>query len=304
MRFPVFFWRFKFYKRVTKSISLLALASLVCACSAVKIAYNQAPDLAYWYLDGYLDFTGTQSLQVKGELNRLQSWHRQTQLPSYVELLQKLQQQMPSELDATLSCQIYGDARRKLMLVTEQALPAMATLAQTLDASQLEKMEQKFAKGNTDYREDFIEATPKASRNKRYKQAVSRAEMLYGRLEESQLNLIGQRIDQSHFDAKMFYGERLRRQKDTLQTLRSLLGSQAGPDKIRAGLRPLMGRTFDSPNTAYRQYLDQVTQDNCQMFSALHSSTSTAQRREAVKTLKAYEQDLAVLVAQNFAATP
>ena len=120
-----------------------------------------------------------------------------------------------------------------------------------------------------------------------------------GRLEESQLNLIGQRIDQSHFDAKMFYAERLRRQKDTLQTLRSLLGSQASPDKMRAGLRPLIGRTFDSPNAAYRQYLDQVTQDNCQMFAALHSSTSASQRREAVKTLRAYEQDLAILMAQG-----
>ena len=50
MTFPVNF------SRLIRIISLLAFASALQACSAVKIAYNQAPTLAYLYLDGYMDF--------------------------------------------------------------------------------------------------------------------------------------------------------------------------------------------------------------------------------------------------------
>lgn len=56
-------------------ISLLLLAGVLGACSAAKMAYDRAPDLAYWYLDDYVDFTGAQSLQVKDDLVKFQSWH-------------------------------------------------------------------------------------------------------------------------------------------------------------------------------------------------------------------------------------
>ena len=72
---------------VTRIIGLLVLAGLLQSCSAMKIFYNQSPDFAYWYLDGYLDFTQEQSLQVKDELSQLQAWHRKTQLTGYIDTL-------------------------------------------------------------------------------------------------------------------------------------------------------------------------------------------------------------------------
>ena len=43
---------------------LLLVGLVLQGCNAVKIAYNQAPTLAYFYLDGYIDFTDAQSTQV------------------------------------------------------------------------------------------------------------------------------------------------------------------------------------------------------------------------------------------------
>ena len=288
---------------MTRIIGLLALASLLQACSAVKIVYNQAPDLAYWYLDGYVDFNEKQSLQVKADLAKLLAWHRQTQLPGYIDTLQKLQQQMPADMDAAQVCEVFFDVRNKLLAIPAQAEPAVATLAGTLDASQLAQMEHRFAKGNADYRDDFLEGAPTARRHKRYKQAVSRAEMLYGRLDNKQLGLIGQAVDGSRFDAAMSYAERVRRQQDALQTLRTLLADRLAaadaPDKNRAAIRALFDRSFNSPDAAYRDYLDRLTQDNCKNFSDLHNSTTPAQRLRAVETINSYEQDLRALVARN-----
>jgi hypothetical protein len=299
MRFPVYCLRC----RIIKLLGLLLLASLLQACSFVKVAYNQAPELAYLYLDNYVDFNGAQSIQIKDELTKLQVWHRQTQLPLYVDTLQKLQQQMPSSMDSTQACELFADVRSKLLAVSDYAEPAALAMAGTLSPEQLTRMERKFAKGNADYVDDFIEATPKASRNKRYKQAVSRAEMLYGSLGDKQLAVIGQSIEQSRFDARLSYTERLRRQRDALESLRLLVASKsAGADtleKTRTVIRGLFNRSLNSPSTAYSEQLEKMTLDTCKGFADLHNSTTPAQRARAVEILKGYENDMKALMGKS-----
>jgi hypothetical protein len=285
--------------RIIGVLGVLALAGLLQGCSVMKIAYNQAPELAYWHLDSHFDFTDAQTLLVKSELGKLQAWHRQTQLPAYIETLQKLRQQMPADMDAAAACTLYADARGKLIAVASQAEPAAAALAGTLQADQLVKLERRFAKGNAEYREDFIDGSAKARRDKRYKQAVSRAEMLYGNLDHKQLAVIGHRIDNSHFSAPVSYGEKLRRQQDAMQTFRPLAGGQSTPEKTQAAVKGLFERTINSPDAAYREYMDKLTQDACASFAELHNSTTPAQRAKAVETLLRYEQDFRTLHQQK-----
>lgn len=286
--------------RAPRIIGLLALAVLLNACSAIKIAYNQAPELAYWYLDGYVDFNGNQMVQVKDELARLQAWHRQSQLPIYADTLEKLQQEVPASMSSERICAVYTDVRRKLMAVSDRAEPAMAVLATSIEPQQIAQIEKRFEKSNKEYREDYIEATPKSSRKKRYRQAVDRAEMLYGRLDDAQLAMIGKNVDQSPFDARVFYAERLRRQRDATQNLRALVaarqnGTQSA-EKTRAAVRGVIERSFNSPDAAYRNYQEKFTRDGCVDLAEFHETTTSAQRAHAVKTLEKYEQDMRILM--------
>ena len=95
MRFPVIFAFVNAYAprnrwtRLPRIIAVLAVTAVLVACSAVRVVYSQAPELAYWYLDSYVDFNGEQSLQVRAGLKKVQTWHRQTQLPAYIDILQK-----------------------------------------------------------------------------------------------------------------------------------------------------------------------------------------------------------------------
>ncbi|WP_254774917.1 DUF6279 family lipoprotein [Polaromonas sp. YR568] len=285
--------------RIIGVLGALALAVGLQGCSVMKIAYNQAAELAYWHLDGHFDFTDAQTLQVKADLNKLQAWHRQTQLPAYIETLQKLRQQIPADMDAAAACALYADVRGKLIAVSNRAEPAVVALVGTLNADQLVKLEARFAKGNTEYREDFLDGSPKARRDKRYKQAVSRAEMLYGNLEHKQLAVIGHRIDNSHFSAAVSYEEKVRRQQDALQTMRPLVAGQSTPEKTQVAMKGLFERTLNSPDPAYRVYMDKLTQDACAGFAELHNSTTHAQRSKAVETLLKYEQDFRTLHLQK-----
>lgn len=280
-------------------ISLLVLACLLQACSAAKLAYNQAPELAYWYLDGYVDFSSEQSVQVKDDLHKLQAWHRQTQLPTYIDTLQKVQQKMPGDVSAQDTCNILSEVRRKFLVLSDQTQPAVAAMLDTLTASQIDVMARKFDKSNADFRKDYLQTAKPVNQSKRYKQAVSRAEMLYGRLDDQQLALIGQQMEKSRFNAALAYAERQRRQQDTLQTLRTMLKNQTTTDQKRQTVRSLFERALISPNPNYADYVDALTKENCKNFADLHNSTTTNQRRKAVETLLGYEQDMKKLSTQS-----
>ncbi len=269
------------------------------ACSTVKLAYNQAPTLAYLYLSGFIDFNDTQAAQVKAELSSFQAWHRQSQLPAYIELLQKVQQKLPENLTANQACDVFAEVRQKIQRMSDQAEPAAATMVALLSQNQLEVMTRKFAKSNATWREDFLEGSASEVAQKRQKRALKRSEMLYGSITESQRALIAQQLERSSFKASQNYAERQRRQKDTLQTLTKIIANPTPPETSRADMRGLLMRSLNSPDKAYRDYAEQLTQDNCSSFAELHNTTTPEQRKKAVSVLAAYEQDFKTLLAQK-----
>ena len=287
------------FTQIIGVLCVLLLAGGLQACSAVKIAYNQAIELSFWQLDGYFDFNETQRPKVREELAKVHQWHRQTQLPAYIDALQKWQTLLPGEISEAQACSIFDDVRGKFQAISDRALPAASTVVSTLTQDQMDALKRKFSKLNAEYRRDFLDGKPEALIEKRYKKAVSRAEMLYGNLDDRQLGVLRGRITQSVFDAGLSLAEFQRRQRDALQSLTPLIGGQSTPDQAKPVVQAYIQRTMTSPNAAYRSYQERLTRDNCAAFAALHGSTTPAQRAKAVQTLTGYEQDFKILGAQH-----
>lgn len=274
---------------------MLTAALLLQACSALKLAYNQAPELIYWYLDAYVDFSHAQRPQVKDALEKLHTWHRQTQLPAAIDTLHTLRTQMPGEISTQQACTVYADVRSQLLAIPAQAEPAVVALVGQFSSAQLAHMERRFAKKDAEFRSEFIDPAPHKTRALRHEKAIERAEKLYGPLDAAQVAVLQQRVDVSSFDARQTYAERLRRQQDMLHTLRPLIGNQASPAAVQAAVHALWQRTVASPDPVYRAYMEKLEQDACVSFAALHNSTTPAQRRKAVEILGRYAQDLRAL---------
>jgi hypothetical protein len=289
--------------RIIGLAALLPLAGLLTACSVVKLAYNQAPELAYLQLDGYFDFSDAQTSRVKDELVKVQRWHRSTQLPAYSELLKKWQALLPGELDEAKVCSAANEVRNSLLAISAQSEPLVAGLAPMLDQQQLKFLQRKFARLNRDYQRDFIAGTPAERLEKRLDKAVSRAEMLYGTLEEKQLEVLRRQMALSAFDGAIALAEHRRRQQDALQTLAPLIQGGATAAQAAPAVRAYFERSINSPNPAYRSYQDRLTQDNCRTFALLHNSTTPAQRAKAVETLGNYARDFTILASQDDAAS-
>jgi hypothetical protein len=289
--------------RLSKIVLIMLAALLLQACSAVRLAYNQAPDLTYWWLDGYFDFNETQTPRVRDEIARVFAWHRANELPKVAALLVRTQQLMPGEITPQQSCELFAEVRGLIESTTAYTLPTMAEFAQTLTPAQLEHLQRKYAKNRDEFQRDWAATNKPGSAEEqlknRLKRSVDRSEMLYGRLEEAQLAAVRKAVSVSPFDPELALREMQRRQNDSLSLLKDLSQSKPGNTSAQSALQSLIARNWQSPDLNYRTYSQRMVQQGCESFAAIHASTTAAQRQRAVQVLKGYEGDVRALIAQK-----
>jgi hypothetical protein len=277
---------------------LLVWGLLLQGCSAVKLAYNQVPQLAYWQLNRYLDLSDAQTDRVRSELDLLHQWHRSTMLPQHARLLQQVQQHLPGTVTPEQACRIYDDARIQLDAVWAQAEQQLLWLAPQLSPAQIRTLEMQQAQSNVDWKKQWLDASPEQMREQRYKQLLSRAETFYGTLDEPAREALRSYVARSSFDPQRSYAERLRRQKDLVEVLQGIAQNGSDHQRTLGLLRGYRTRYNASPDPTYQRYAQRLVEEGCEAFARMHNAMAPAQRLQAVQSLKGYERDFWVMAAQ------
>jgi len=283
--------------KLARIIGALLAAAALAGCSTVRLAYNNLPEVSYWWLDTYLDFDGSQTPKVRDELGQLLSWHRQNELPRIAGLLREAQALAPHDVTAAQACRMADQIRERLLAVTERAEPAGTELALSLTAAQLQQLERKYAKNNADYRKDWLERSAADVQEKRYDRFLDRLEDFYGRLSPEQRELLRRQVAQSVFDPRLADAERRQRQQEALQLLRGFNATKPPVSEARAAIHAYVMRIAEPPPGPWRDHQQALLQEGCRNLAALHNTTSAGQREQAVRRLQAYQDDLRQLVA-------
>jgi len=278
-------------------IGLLWLILLMQGCSAVRLGYNNAPQLAYWWLDGYFDFDRAQSGKVRADLQTLLNWHRKEEVPLLEQQLARLQVLAPQDISPDQVCSVYADLQARAVSAMDSAASTLAATAVTLQEPQLQYLDRAFEKKDREWREEWLEGTAEERAERRLKRAVEWSEWFYGSLSTAQVAMLTGRFANSQFDPQIQHREKLRRHQDLQATLRGLQGKPLA--QAQADMRALLSRTVVSADIAYRKHLEMLVQENCVTVAALHNSSTPRQRARLVKTLQGYQAD-----AQALATTP
>jgi hypothetical protein len=282
---------------LARIIGLLTFAAVMSGCSAIKLGYNNLDDVAYWWIDSYVDFTREQSRRVREDLGRLHRWHRQEELPEFIAILQRMEQLAPGDVTPAQACSFVPQLRERLRALADHAEPALVTWAMDLSPEQLVHLERAYRKKRAEYREEWVKLTQTELWEKRTKQFRERSEMIYGSLDEPQRLVMRQRVEQSAFDPARWLAERRRRQMDALETLRKVAGQPVPIAEARALIHGLIERAIEPPEPAARAYQNALIEEGCRNLSALHNSTSAEQRQAGARRLRAYQRDLRELAA-------
>jgi hypothetical protein len=177
-----------------------------------------------------------------------------------------------------------------------------AELLPALKTEQLAQLERRYRKSNQDFADEYLQQDTEERLKAAVKRTVDRAEMLYGRLDERQRQLIAVGVAASPFDPATWFAERQAVQAETLQTLARLTAggpARADRESNLSGLQALAARVQRASPGPYRSYQQRLTEYNCGFIAQLHNSTTPAQRQTARGKLKGWEEDLRVLAAQK-----
>jgi hypothetical protein len=282
----------------------LALVLLLAGCSVLRIGYSQAPNLAYWWIDGYVDLDDEQAPRVREAIDRWFEWHRRTEMPRYAELLARAQREvMQPTLGAEAMCAWRDEAQRRLDAALDEATPALAALTLTLTPVQIRHIERKLADKGEELKQDFAQTDRNERAKAAFKRTLERFENLYGQLDDVQRAKLAQLLAASPFDADRWLLERDRRNRDLLATL-SAISTAARPadgaasqDRAQAAVRLLAERALRSPRPEYRAYQERLTRENCVLTAAMHNASTAVQRLHARDKLKSWETDVRLIAS-------
>jgi Family of unknown function (DUF6279) len=278
-------------------VVLCGALALVSGCSALRIGYAAAPDLAYWWIDGYVDFNDAQAPRARDALAQWFAWHRRTQLPEYAVQLSRAQAEVLADTSTARACEWQNEVTRRAHVAFERAAPAAAEIMLTLTPQQIQHIAHRYDKANDDFRDEYLQTSAAKRASANVTRTVERAEMLYGKLDEAQRTRMAAGLASSPFDPEVWFTERQQRQQDALQMLARLTREGASRDQAQAALRAYVERLERSPREPYRRYAERLREFNCAFAATLHNGTSAAQRRSAAQRLAGWEGDLRALVA-------
>lgn len=289
------------WKALIIGTAVLALSG----CSALRLGYGQAPHLAYWWLDGYGDFTPEQAPRVKAALTQWFSWHRSTQLGDYADWLARQARLAEQATTPEQVCRLSDELRQRFSAALTQAIPLATPLLPSLSAAQLKHIEQRNQKALDEFRSEYAKGDAAERRSRQIKRATSRYEDFYGRLNEAQRGALADGVDNSPFSADTALAERRERQAETMQALRQVVGEHsAHSDRAAAALHALAARVQRSPRAEYRAYERRVVEHQCQVVARLHNLSNLEQRGALRAKLKGWEDDLRALAAQPANGAP
>ena len=131
-----------------KHIATLLIFTLALgACSRVGLAYRNLDVIIPWTLSDYLDMNGEQKGWFNERLKKHLNWHCTTQLPGYLEWLDRLQSMVETNqvTDAALQART-TEAKMAIAETARQITPSAIELLQGLDDKQVAEMNDAFAK--------------------------------------------------------------------------------------------------------------------------------------------------------------
>ena len=290
------FW----FRIITASLVAVSMSVILTGCSAVRLGYNNLPDIASWWLDSYIDFTDTQGPQAKVALQKLQTWHRKEELPAIAELLVQAQTLAPQNITPEQACKIWEGAQVRIESFIQESSRLAAPVVSQLSAKQLKHLEKEWATRNEDWKKQWVQGTPDSRIKKRVDLAAERFNSFYGDLNLEQRQVLKQQFLQSTWSPEASYQRRLKRQQEQLIALQAMSSEITKPamplPQVEKALQSLILQSVRPKDAGDLSKQLQLEQQACQNLAQLHNTMTPAQRLKAQRKLKDYETDVRELM--------
>ncbi|AFK70972.1 hypothetical protein YSA_07771 [Pseudomonas putida ND6] len=188
--------------RLPKALLIaIGFALALAACSRIDLAYRNLDRLVPWSLSDYLDMNREQRALLDDRLREHLAWHCKTQLPGYLDWLDRLRELVADDqvTDQALQ-QSTREVREAIGRVAEEITPSATELLRGMSDDQVAQMREAFRDDISERQKQYVD-TPLP------KQMARRSERMEKRLTP-------------------WFGELTAVQKQRIQTWSQALGDQ------------------------------------------------------------------------------
>ncbi|HKC53334.1 MAG TPA: DUF6279 family lipoprotein [Burkholderiales bacterium] len=275
---------------------LLAIGTLVLsACSATRVAYDNADTMLRFMASSYLDLDATQSDELTPRIVRFHQWHRSNELPVYSALLRSASQRAAEGITvedvAWGLVNVRSRYRRFAARAAEDAAPVLATLA----SAQLAALERKFAENNEKYAREFLSSDDKGRRRAQLKRMLGRFREFAGELTPDQESRIERFALAHERHVALRFEDRQRWQRDFV----AALTQERKPEELGRHLAEMFTRPELRRSEEFVREDRRWDEDLGQLIVDLDRSLSAKQRAQVVRRLSDYAEDFAVLAGKR-----
>jgi hypothetical protein len=174
--------------RWIKHIAFVLMLTLALgACNRMGLAYRNLDVIIPWTLSDYLDMNGEQKSWLNERLKEHLSWHCTTQMPGYLDWLDRLQTMIATNqvTDDALKART-AEAEKAIAETAREITPSAIELLQGLDDNQVAEMNEAFAKDQRKRQERYVKPPLDQQIKKRGERMVKRLNEWLGPLGPSQ----------------------------------------------------------------------------------------------------------------------
>lgn len=286
--------------RWARLVFVLVLLTLLGSCSTVRLGYSNADTLAYWWLDGYVDFHSSQKAKVKQDIAQLLGWHRSTQLPQYAQALTQMQTTLaanPGLVEIEVS---FRQVEQFSQVVLLKALPELTDFALVIDVSQKTYLARKFEKNNEEFREKYMDLTPEKQAKARFKKVVKQTDDWLGSVSREQEAIIARYLEKHPPNYAQWLEDSMARQRGVLQLLTQIQTEKPSREVAQAMVQRAILATYEASEQAERRAQSEASRVAMQqLVSSIIRASTQEQKTHAHKKLQDWIDDCRYFMARK-----
>ncbi|UZJ61685.1 DUF6279 family lipoprotein [Pseudomonas sp. KU26590] len=268
-------------------ISLWLSLTLLAGCSQIGLTYRHLDFIIPWSLNDYLDMNASQKDWLDERLKEHLSWHCTTQIPGYLDWLDRLQGMVENnQVNQEQLTARTAEARQAIATLSKEITPSAVELLRQLDDQQVAEMESAFAKDLRKHEAEFVDQPLDKQISERAERMEKRLTPWMGKLNAAQQARVMQwstslgeqnRLwidNRAHWQSLLLAAVKQRKAGDFDQKIASLLQDR---------------QTFWTPE--YRETYDHTEQAAISLIADLMAQSTAEQRQKLLAKIADVRKD-------------
>ncbi|WP_341237156.1 DUF6279 family lipoprotein [uncultured Limnobacter sp.] len=289
----------------TRTFLLMACLSLLVACSAIKLGYNNSATFAHTYLTNKVDFDSEQSALLKTSLNNIVEWHRNAELPVLANELQTARQALAARngvvtpVNAAQVQALNQAIRASLRRTANEAAPVIAKNMLGLWPNQIRDIQQALNKSNVEYREERLMQNAEKRVNESIERMTERFERWLGTLNPVQLKQIEAWARTETRWAESRYENRLERQQQFMDLVNTAANRQIDQATLSREIARLLNAWQTPSSPSDKQESEQRQKTTIALIVDVLNSATPEQRNNAADRAAGWAKDFQILASRS-----